>query len=81
MDLEGVKDVQPIDDDFQHYFTVMCTSCREEHPKIVSFNAKVSRLHERNADMGMLIWWGRTRSRFQDQEVQPTLYGDVKTAR
>lgn len=22
MDLEGVKDVQPVDDDFQHYFTV-----------------------------------------------------------
>ena len=42
MDLEGVKDVQPIDDDFQHYFNVMCTSCREEHPKIVSFNARVS---------------------------------------
>jgi hypothetical protein len=60
MELEGVTEVQPADDDFQHYFTVsrimqlqcetkrgtdfqvICTSCREEHPKIVSFNQKVS---------------------------------------
>ncbi|KAK8843354.1 hypothetical protein IAR55_007011 [Kwoniella newhampshirensis] len=38
MELEGVKDVQPADENYEYFFTVMCSSCREIHPKTVSFN-------------------------------------------
>ncbi|WWD21130.1 hypothetical protein CI109_105611 [Kwoniella shandongensis] len=38
MELEGVTDVQPADENYEYFFTVMCSSCRETHPKTVSFN-------------------------------------------
>ncbi|KAK4685283.1 hypothetical protein P7C73_g4868, partial [Tremellales sp. Uapishka_1] len=44
MELEGVTGVQPADEDYQYFFSVMCTGCREEHPKIVSLNQKVGPL-------------------------------------
>jgi hypothetical protein len=42
MELEGVKDVRPAEEDQEYYFNVMCGSCREEHPKVVSLNMTVS---------------------------------------
>ncbi|ODO01560.1 hypothetical protein I350_06380 [Cryptococcus amylolentus CBS 6273] len=33
MELEGVTNVRPADDDYEYFFTVMCSSCREVHPK------------------------------------------------
>lgn len=68
MELEGVTNVQPADDQYEYFFTVsrgawgseskesrdshldtiqvMCSSCRQVHPKTVSLNQKVSpRLH------------------------------------
>ncbi|WVQ75474.1 hypothetical protein IAR50_005099 [Cryptococcus sp. DSM 104548] len=40
MELEGVTNVRPADDDYEYFFTVMCSSCREVHPKTVGFNQK-----------------------------------------
>ncbi|GFZ47448.1 hypothetical protein JCM24511_05192 [Saitozyma sp. JCM 24511] len=40
MELEGVTDVRPADDEFEYLFNIVCTSCREEHPKIVSIGLK-----------------------------------------
>ncbi|CAK9779979.1 unnamed protein product [Cutaneotrichosporon oleaginosum] len=37
MEREGVTDVVP-EDGYEFFFNVTCTSCREEHPKAVSFN-------------------------------------------
>jgi len=37
-ELEGVTDLKPATDDFEYFFKVACTSCREEHPNIVSLN-------------------------------------------
>ncbi|OWZ40177.1 hypothetical protein C356_03925 [Cryptococcus neoformans c45] len=40
MELEGVTNVQPADDHYEYFFTVMCGSCREVHSKTVSLNQK-----------------------------------------
>ncbi|RXK35811.1 hypothetical protein M231_06905 [Tremella mesenterica] len=40
MELEGVTEVVPAEEDFQYFFTVMCSNCRETHPNIISFNVK-----------------------------------------
>ncbi|KAL1406011.1 hypothetical protein Q8F55_007694 [Vanrija albida] len=37
MELEGVTNVRPAEP-YEYFFNVLCTSCREEHPKVVSFN-------------------------------------------
>ncbi|KAG8219737.1 DUF866-domain-containing protein, partial [Butyriboletus roseoflavus] len=37
-DLENVTDLTPAADDFEYFFQVTCTSCREVHPKLVSLN-------------------------------------------
>jgi len=42
MELEGVKNVRPAEEDHEYYFNVMCGSCRETHPKVVSLNMTVS---------------------------------------
>ncbi|WVO15327.1 hypothetical protein L204_102983 [Cryptococcus depauperatus] len=40
MELEGVRNVRPADEQYEYFFTVMCGSCREIHPKTVSLNQK-----------------------------------------
>ncbi|WVO22666.1 uncharacterized protein IAS62_003997 [Cryptococcus decagattii] len=40
MELEAVTNVQPADDQYEYFFTVMCSSCRQVHPKTVSMNQK-----------------------------------------
>ncbi|KAI9461831.1 DUF866-domain-containing protein, partial [Boletus coccyginus] len=47
-DLEGVTDLKPASDDFDYFFKVQCTSCREVHPKLVSLN----RIEEREVSGG-----------------------------
>ncbi|KAF5385441.1 hypothetical protein D9757_005363 [Collybiopsis confluens] len=37
-DLENVSGLAPVDDDFEFFFQVKCTSCNETHPKYVSVN-------------------------------------------
>jgi len=56
MELEGVTDVVPADDDYEYYFTVMCASCRETHPKTVSLNQKEE--HEISGSRGSahFVW-------------------------
>ncbi|KAF8140337.1 DUF866-domain-containing protein [Boletus edulis] len=56
-ELENVTDLRPAMDDFEYFFKVQCTSCREVHPKIVSLN----RIEEREVSGGRhgtahLIW-------------------------
>ncbi|KAF6766131.1 hypothetical protein DFP72DRAFT_1057319 [Ephemerocybe angulata] len=36
--LENVTALQPASDDFEWFFQVQCTSCRETHPKHVAIN-------------------------------------------
>ncbi|ORX39098.1 hypothetical protein BD324DRAFT_618509 [Kockovaella imperatae] len=38
MELEGVTDVQPAEEDYEYFFNVTCGSCREPHPKVISLN-------------------------------------------
>ncbi|EIW67035.1 hypothetical protein TREMEDRAFT_34294 [Tremella mesenterica DSM 1558] len=40
MELEGVTEVVPAEEEFQYFFTVMCSNCRETHPNTISFNVK-----------------------------------------
>ncbi|KAI0830589.1 DUF866-domain-containing protein [Trametes gibbosa] len=47
-ELENVTDLVPATDDFEYFFKVKCTSCNEEHPKLVSVN----RLEEREVTTG-----------------------------
>ncbi|WVQ81521.1 hypothetical protein IAT38_003645 [Cryptococcus sp. DSM 104549] len=56
MELEGVTNVQPADDDYEYFFTVQCSSCREVHPKTVSFNQKEE--HEISGSKGSahFVW-------------------------
>ncbi|WRT69005.1 uncharacterized protein IL334_005987 [Kwoniella shivajii] len=56
MELEGVKEVVPADDDYEYFFTVQCSSCREVHPKTVSFNQKEE--HEISGSKGSahFVW-------------------------
>ncbi|KIL00248.1 hypothetical protein PAXRUDRAFT_821863 [Paxillus rubicundulus Ve08.2h10] len=56
-ELSNVTDLKPASDDFEYFFKVCCTSCRETHPKLVSLN----RLKERPVSGGKhktahLIW-------------------------
>ncbi|KAI1793832.1 hypothetical protein LXA43DRAFT_998595 [Ganoderma leucocontextum] len=37
-DLEDVTDLLPASNDFEFFFKVKCTSCNEEHPKLVTLN-------------------------------------------
>jgi len=37
-ELEGVTDLKPSTDDFEYFFKVVCTSCHEVHPKLVTLN-------------------------------------------
>ncbi|KAM5530616.1 hypothetical protein V8D89_015734 [Ganoderma adspersum] len=37
-DLENVTDLLPASNDFEFFFKVKCTSCNEEHPKLVTLN-------------------------------------------
>lgn len=41
MELEGVQGVRPAEEDHEYYFNVMCGSCRETHPKVISLNMTV----------------------------------------
>ncbi|KAL7420271.1 hypothetical protein Q5752_005240 [Cryptotrichosporon argae] len=56
MELEGVTNVRPADDDYEYFFTVMCTGCREVHPKTVSFNRQEE--HELSGSRGSahFVW-------------------------
>ncbi|RDX50454.1 DUF866-domain-containing protein [Polyporus arcularius HHB13444] len=47
-ELENVTDLVPASDDFEFFFKVKCTSCNEEHPKLVTVN----RLEEREVTSG-----------------------------
>ncbi|KAL7285112.1 hypothetical protein ACG7TL_000204 [Trametes sanguinea] len=47
-DLENVTDLEPASDNFEYFFKVKCTSCNEEHPKMVSVN----RVEEREVTSG-----------------------------
>ncbi|KAI0361320.1 DUF866-domain-containing protein [Trametes cingulata] len=47
-DLENVTDLEPASDSFEYFFKVKCTSCNEEHPKMVAVN----RLEEREVTAG-----------------------------
>ncbi|KAI9060576.1 DUF866-domain-containing protein [Trametes sanguinea] len=47
-DLENVTDLEPASDNFEYFFKVKCTSCNEEHPKMVSVN----RVEEREVTTG-----------------------------
>ncbi|KAH0838239.1 DUF866-domain-containing protein, partial [Lanmaoa asiatica] len=56
-DLENVTELKPATADFDYFFKVTCTSCREVHPKLVSLN----RIEEREVSKGRhgiahLIW-------------------------
>ncbi|WWC73157.1 uncharacterized protein I206_107123 [Kwoniella pini CBS 10737] len=55
MELEGVKEVRP-EDDYEFFFTVQCSSCREVHPKTVSFNQREE--HEISGSKGTanFVW-------------------------
>ncbi|KAI0652127.1 DUF866-domain-containing protein [Trametes meyenii] len=48
VELENVTDLEPASDEFEYFFKVKCTSCNEEHPKMVSLN----RLEEREVTSG-----------------------------
>ncbi|KAF8321686.1 DUF866-domain-containing protein [Clavulina sp. PMI_390] len=37
-DLDNVTDLQPASESFEYFFKVQCSSCHEEHPKLVSLN-------------------------------------------
>ncbi|KAK7468804.1 hypothetical protein VKT23_003305 [Stygiomarasmius scandens] len=39
-ELENVTNLIPLDDDFQYFFQVKCTSCNETHPKYVALNRR-----------------------------------------
>ncbi|OCF54494.1 hypothetical protein L486_08043 [Kwoniella mangroviensis CBS 10435] len=56
MELEGIKEVVPLDEDYEYFFTVQCSSCREVHPKTVSFNQKEE--HEISGSKGSahFVW-------------------------
>ncbi|KAK1922486.1 hypothetical protein DB88DRAFT_495268 [Papiliotrema laurentii] len=56
IELEGVKEVRPAEDDHEYYFNVMCGSCREQHPKVVSLNMKEE--HEISGSRGSahFVW-------------------------
>ncbi|KAH7883503.1 hypothetical protein F5I97DRAFT_1938234 [Phlebopus sp. FC_14] len=56
-ELDNVTDLKPSSDDFEYFFKVSCTSCRETHPKLVSLN----RIEERQVSGGKhgtahLVW-------------------------
>ncbi|WWC64083.1 uncharacterized protein I303_106690 [Kwoniella dejecticola CBS 10117] len=55
MELEGVTDLRP-EDDYEYFFTVQCSSCREVHPKTVSFNQREE--HEISGSKGTahFVW-------------------------
>ncbi|WWC91268.1 uncharacterized protein L201_006211 [Kwoniella dendrophila CBS 6074] len=56
MELEGITEVVPADEDYEFFFTVQCSSCREIHPKTVSFNQKEE--HEISGSKGTanFVW-------------------------
>lgn len=63
---------------------VMCSSCRQVHPKTVSLNQKVSpRLHNVLFFLHVMTAYEtiRTSMRFQDQKEKPASSGGVATAR
>lgn len=36
--LENVTELEPVGDDYEWFFNVQCSSCRETHPKVISLN-------------------------------------------
>ncbi|WVR09116.1 hypothetical protein IAU60_006178 [Kwoniella sp. DSM 27419] len=56
MELEGVTDVKPADGDYEYFFTVQCSSCRETHPKTVSFNQKDEREISGSRGTAHFVW-------------------------
>lgn len=55
-DLQGVTDLQPASDDFEWFFKVVCNSCHEEHPKLVSVNRLDSRDLSTGHDTANFVW-------------------------
>ncbi|EKC99767.1 hypothetical protein A1Q2_05913 [Trichosporon asahii var. asahii CBS 8904] len=55
MELENLASVKPAPD-YEYFFNVTCTSCREEHPKVVSFNQQDE--HELSGSRGSanFVW-------------------------
>ncbi|KIJ68543.1 hypothetical protein HYDPIDRAFT_82335, partial [Hydnomerulius pinastri MD-312] len=56
-ELVNVTDLRPASENFDYFFKVSCTSCREVHPKLVSLN----RIKEREVSGGKhgtahLVW-------------------------
>ncbi|WVQ93268.1 hypothetical protein IAU59_000334 [Kwoniella sp. CBS 9459] len=56
MELEGVTNVRPADEDYEYFFTVQCGSCREVHPKTVSFNQKEQREISGSKGTANFVW-------------------------